>query len=52
MFVASCPIEMLAPFALYAVRYINYSAHYDDFPGKIADRNVGFAPTFGVRLRL
>ena len=37
---------------LYGVRYLNYSAHYDDFPGQIADRNVGFAPTIGFRLRL
>ncbi len=37
---------------LYGVRYLNYSAHYDDFPGMIADRNVGFAPTIGFRLRL
>lgn len=37
---------------VYGVRYLNYSAHYDDFPGKMADRNVGFAPTIGVRLRL
>jgi hypothetical protein len=37
---------------LYGVRYLNYSAHYDDFPGKIADRNVGLAPTIGFRLRL
>lgn len=37
---------------LYGLRYLNYSAHYDDFPGKIADRNVGFAPTVGIRLRL
>ena len=37
---------------IYGLRYLNYSAHYDDFPGKIADRNVGFAPTIGVRLRL
>jgi hypothetical protein len=37
---------------LYGFRYLNYSAHYDDFPGQIADRNVGFAPTIGFRLRL
>lgn len=37
---------------LYGLRYLNYSAHYDDFPGRIADRNVGFAPTVGFRLRL
>lgn len=37
---------------LYGLRYLNYSAHYDDFPGRIADRNVGFAPTIGYRLRL
>jgi len=37
---------------LYGVRYLNYTAHYDDFPGQLADRNVGFAPTLGYRLRL
>jgi hypothetical protein len=37
---------------LYGVRYLNYTAHYDDFPGQLADRNVGFAPLLGYRLRL
>ncbi len=37
---------------LYGVRYLNYSAHYDDFPGQLADRNVGFAPLLGYRIRL
>jgi hypothetical protein len=37
---------------LYGLRYLNYTAHYDDFPGKIADRNVGFAPVLGFRVRL
>jgi hypothetical protein len=37
---------------LYGLRYLNYSAHYDDFPGKIADRNVGFAPVLGYRVKL
>jgi hypothetical protein len=37
---------------LYGLRYLNYSAHYDDFPGQLADRDVGFAPTIGLRLRL
>ena len=36
---------------LYGLRYLNYSAHYDDFPGQLADRNVGFAPSLGYRLR-
>ena len=36
---------------LYGVRYLNYSAHYDDIPGRLADRNVGFAPVLGYRLR-
>lgn len=37
---------------LLGLRYLNYSAHYDDYPGQIADRNVGFAPTIGIRTRL
>jgi hypothetical protein len=37
---------------LYGLRYLNYNAHYDDFPGKIADRNVGFAPVLGYRVKL
>ena len=37
---------------LYGLRYLNYNANYDDFPGQLADRNVGFAPTIGLRVRL
>jgi hypothetical protein len=37
---------------LVGLRYLNYTAHYDDFPGQLADRNVGFAPTLGYRIRL
>ncbi|GAC1583326.1 MAG: hypothetical protein NVS3B7_18740 [Candidatus Elarobacter sp.] len=37
---------------LYGLRYLNYNAHYDDYPGQLADRNVGFAPTLGIRIRL
>ncbi|HEY0394194.1 MAG TPA: hypothetical protein VGD01_06835 [Candidatus Elarobacter sp.] len=37
---------------LYGLRYLNYSAHYDAFPGQLADRNVGFAPVLGYRLKL
>ena len=37
---------------LYGLRYLNYTAHYDDFPGQLADRNVGFAPVLGYRLKL
>jgi hypothetical protein len=36
---------------LYGLRYLNYTAHYDDFPGQLADRNVGFAPVVGFRVR-
>jgi hypothetical protein len=36
---------------LYGLRYLNYTAHYDDFPGQLADRNVGFAPVLGYRVR-
>jgi len=35
---------------LYGLRYLNYSARYDDFPGQLADRNVGFAPQLGYRV--
>ena len=37
---------------IYGLRYLNYTAHYDDFPGQLADRNLGFAPTIGYRLKL
>ncbi len=37
---------------LYGLRYLNYTAHYDNFPGQIADRNVGFAPLLGLRVKL
>jgi hypothetical protein len=35
---------------LYGLRYLNYSARYDDFRGQLADRNVGFAPQLGYRV--
>ncbi|GAC1617516.1 MAG: hypothetical protein NVS4B13_10680 [Candidatus Elarobacter sp.] len=37
---------------LYGLRYVNYTAHYDDFPGQLADRNVGLAPVLGLRIKL
>jgi hypothetical protein len=37
---------------LLGLRYLNYTAHYDDFAGQLADRNVGFAPTLGYRVKL
>lgn len=37
---------------LLGLRYLNYSAHYDNIPGQLADRNVGFAPTLGYRIKL
>jgi hypothetical protein len=37
---------------IFGLRYLNYSAHYDRAPGDIVDRNVGFAPTIGYRIRL
>lgn len=37
---------------LYGVRYLHYSARYEDEPGQLADRNVGIAPLLGYRLRL
>lgn len=37
---------------LLGLRYLNYTAHYDDFPGQLADRNVGVAPTLGYRIKL
>ena len=37
---------------VYGLRYLNYTAHYDAFPGLLADRNVGFAPLLGYRIRL
>ncbi len=37
---------------LYGVRYLNFTSHYDDFPGQLADRDVGFAPVIGYRVKL
>jgi hypothetical protein len=37
---------------LIGVRYINFTAHYSDAPGALADHNVGWAPVLGYRLRL
>ncbi len=37
---------------LLGLRYLNYTAQYDDLPGQLADRNVGFAPTLGYRIKL
>ncbi len=37
---------------LYGFRYLNFTSHYDDFPGQLADRDVGFAPVIGYRLKL
>jgi hypothetical protein len=36
---------------LFGLRYINYTAHYTDAPGALADHNVGWAPVLGYRLR-
>lgn len=37
---------------LYGVRYLHYSARYEDEPGQLADRNIGIAPLLGYRLHL
>ncbi len=37
---------------LLGLRYVNYTAHYDAAPGVLADRNTGFGPSLGFRLRL
>lgn len=37
---------------LYGLRYLHYSARYEDEPGQLADRNVGIAPLLGYRIRL
>lgn len=37
---------------LYGLRYLNYTAKYANFPGQLADRNVGFAPVLGYRWTL
>ena len=37
---------------LFGLRYLNYTAHYDNFPGQLADRNVGIAPALGYRIKL
>jgi hypothetical protein len=36
---------------LYGLRYLNFTARYDDVPGQLADRNVGFAPSLGYRVK-
>ena len=36
---------------LIGLRYINFTAHYTDAPGALADHNVGWAPVLGYRLR-
>jgi hypothetical protein len=37
---------------LFGLRYINYTARYDAAPGQLADRNTGFAPSLGYRLKI
>lgn len=37
---------------LVGLRYLNYVARYDAAPGQLADRNVGYAPSLGYRVRL
>jgi hypothetical protein len=37
---------------IFGVRYLNFTARYSDLPGQLADRNVGWAPVLGYRLRL
>jgi hypothetical protein len=37
---------------LLGLRYINFTSRYSDIPGALADRNVGWAPVLGYRLRL
>jgi hypothetical protein len=37
---------------LFGLRYINFTSRYSEQPGLLADRNVGWAPVLGYRLRL
>ena len=37
---------------LAGLRYVNYTARYDVAPGILADRNAGFGPSLGLRLRI
>jgi hypothetical protein len=37
---------------LFGLRYINFTSRYSEHPGMLADRNVGWAPVLGYRLRL
>jgi hypothetical protein len=37
---------------LYGLRYLHYSARYDDDPGQLSDRNLGLAPLVGYEIRL
>lgn len=57
---SAAQVDVLARFAhplsahgalLYGVRYLNYTARYD-LSSALADRNVGFAPVLGYRLKL
>lgn len=34
------------------LRYLNYTTHYDQVNGTLADRNTGFLPSVGVRFRI
>ena len=36
---------------LYGLRYINFTSRFSDVPGQLSDRNVGYAPSLGYRLR-
>lgn len=48
---ASARISRHADF-VYALRYLNLTSRYADAPGYLADRDVGFTPSVGVRVRL
>ena len=37
---------------LYGLRYVNYTARYDERSGTLSDRNCGLLPVFGYRVRL
>jgi hypothetical protein len=37
---------------VFGVRYINYTARYDEPSGGLSDRNVGLLPSFGYRITL
>jgi hypothetical protein len=37
---------------IFGLRYINYTARYEEYDGGLSDRNVGLLPVIGYRTRI